>query len=148
MRTCPFFSVARHRPLGCRPSSVSLVRSSSVLAPTGSPVQFDSHSQATATPIIYKGPSKTPTSTSSFASLAARHPPRLQHAHTLTVLHTTRELVTRIFPQSSELSFWNAVLGEVSQEISRSNLTSNGDSVTIVGESLIGRNQSSLIHHL
>ncbi|KAH9963836.1 hypothetical protein BC827DRAFT_1375221 [Russula dissimulans] len=143
MRTCSLFSVGRHLPLGCRPS---LVRSSSVVTSTGSQVYLDSHSQATAAPIIYKGPSKTPTYTSSFASSAARHPLRLQHAHTLTALHTTRELITRILPQSSEISFWNAVLGQVSHEISRSNLTSNGDSVTIVvyavdefsgGESLV-----------
>ncbi|KAI9510941.1 hypothetical protein F5148DRAFT_1147222 [Russula earlei] len=106
-----------------------------------------SASTLTTTAPTYKGPSVSPAATSCFASIAARHPVRLQHAPTLTVLHTARELLARVLPpQSPELSFWNAVLCKVSDEISRSSLTSNREHVTIVvyavdefsgGESLV-----------
>ena len=136
MRTCPSSSIYRHlSPLRRRPVSYSLVHSCSALAATGSPVHLDSH--ATANPIHNlkaASSSALPISASSFASLTGQDPNRLQHARTLTALHTARELIARIFPsQSPEAYFWNKVLCEASDEISRSNLTSKGDRITIVG---------------
>ncbi|KAF8499617.1 hypothetical protein F5888DRAFT_1802113 [Russula emetica] len=129
---------------------MSLVLHLSALAATGSPVHLDSHATAIPTHNLKAAASSSstlPISASSFASLAAQHPNRLQHAHTLTALHAARELIARIFPsQSPESSFWNKVLCEASDEISRSNLTSKEDRITIVvyavdefsgGESLV-----------
>ena len=139
MRTCPSSSIYRHiSPLRRRPASYSFAHSCNALAVTGSPVQLDSHATAIPTHNLKAAaaavPSTLPISASSFASLAAQHPNRLQHARTLTALHTARELVARILPsQSPESSFWNKVLCEASDEISRSNITSKGDRITIVG---------------
>jgi hypothetical protein len=141
MRTCPSSSIYRHLShLRRRPVSYSLVHSCSALAVTGSPVHLDSHATAIPTHSLKASSSSSsssstlPTSAHSYASLAARDPNRLQHAHTLTALHTARELIARIFPsQSPESSFWNKVLCETSDEISRSNLTSKEDRITIVG---------------
>ena len=132
MRRCHSFSVRRLTPRSRQPVSCSPAHSSAALAPIGTPAYFDLH--ATTAP-IHNASSAFPTSISSFTSVAVRHPVRrLQHAHTLTVLHTARELMARILrPQSLELSFWNEVLCDVSNEISRSNLTSKEDKVTIVG---------------
>ncbi len=138
MRACSSSSIYRHlSPFRRRPVSYSLVHSCSVnaAASTRSPVHFDSHatvppSQNLKAPLSWTLSASTP----SFASLASQHPNRLQHARTLTALHTARELIARILPlQSPESSFWNKVLCEVSDEISRSNLTSKEDKVTIVG---------------
>ncbi|KAH9985813.1 hypothetical protein BJV74DRAFT_886171 [Russula compacta] len=104
--------------------------------------------------MLFSTPTPTPKALStylpptySFASLAAQNRIGLQHAHTLTVLHKTHELVARILPpQSLEQYFWNEVLDEVSHEVTRSNLTSKEDRVSIVfyavdefsgGESLV-----------
>jgi hypothetical protein len=135
MRTCSSFAVRRHFlpiSLSHRPVSCSLIHSCSVLAAsTESPVQFDS--QPAVVP-IHKSSPIPPTPTSSLASSTTQHSERLQHAPALTVLHTTRELIARILPpESLELSFWNKVLCEVSDEITRSSLTSKQDSATIVG---------------
>lgn len=136
MRTCPSTSIYRHlSPLRRRPVSHSLVHSCSAFTVTGPPVHLDSHAIATPTNNLHASSSQTlPISASSFASLAAQHPNRLQHARTLTALHTARELIARILPsQSSESSFWNKVLCEASDEISHSDLTSKEDRITIVG---------------
>ncbi|KAI0256400.1 hypothetical protein BJV78DRAFT_1273232 [Lactifluus subvellereus] len=69
----------------------------------------------------------------SLAPLAAQRPNRLQHARTLTALYTARELIARILPpQSPELSFWDDVLREASDETSDSNLSSKEYRATIV----------------
>ncbi len=137
MRTCSSISIYRHlSTIRRRPVPCSLIHSSSTIAPTGSPspIHFDLHATAAPSHNSKTSSSTLPTSTSPFASLAAQHPNRLQHARTLTVLHTARELITRILPpQSPESFFWNKVLCEASDEISRSNLTSKGDRITIVG---------------
>ncbi|KAI0295845.1 hypothetical protein B0F90DRAFT_1669978 [Multifurca ochricompacta] len=72
------------------------------------------------------------TPASSFVSSAEQHSNKTQHAHTLTALHTARELVTRVLPQSSESLIWNEVLRDVSDETSRSNLTAEEDKISIV----------------
>ena len=132
MRTCSSFSIYRHlSPFRHRQVPNSLVFSSAI-APAGSPVHFDPHARAG--PTHEASSSAFSTSTPSLTSLAAGHPTGLQHARTLTALHTARELIARILPpQSPESSFWNKVLCEVSEEISRSNLTSKEDKISIVG---------------
>src|ERR1700679_795755 len=135
MRTCPSSSIYRHlSPLPCRPVLYSLVHSYSALAATRSPVHLDSHATTIPTHNVKAASSSSlPISASSFASLSAQDPNRLQHAPTLTALHTARELIARVFPsQSPESSFWNKVLCEVSDEVSRSNLASKEDWITIV----------------
>jgi hypothetical protein len=132
MRRWHSFSLCRRlAPLNRRPVSCSPIHSSAQLAPTASQPHFDSQTSVTST----HDASSTPSSSkSSITSVTARHPNRLQHGHTLTVLHTARELIARILPpQSVELSFWNDVLCDVSNEISRSSLISKEDKVTIVG---------------
>jgi hypothetical protein len=144
MRTCPSSSIYRRiSPLRRQPVSYPLVHSCSAFAAAGSPVHLDRldfHATAIPTHSLKAGSSSSsssstlPISASSFASLAVQYPNRLQHSHTLTALHTARELVARILPsQSPESSFWNKVLCEASDEISRSNLTSKEDRITIVG---------------
>ncbi|KAI0279483.1 hypothetical protein BGY98DRAFT_1185979 [Russula aff. rugulosa BPL654] len=140
MRTCPSSSYYRHlSPLRRRPVSYSLVHSCSALAATAFPVHLNSHATAIpthtlkASSSLSSSSSTLPISASSFASLAAQHPNRLENSRTLTALHTARELIARIFPsQSPESSFWNKVLCEASDEISRSNISSKEDRITIV----------------
>jgi hypothetical protein len=127
MRRWHSFSLCRRlAPLNRRP-----IHSSAQLAPTGSQPHFDSQTSVTAN----HDASSTPSSSkSSSTSAAPRHPNKLQHGHTLTVLHTARELIARILPpQSVELSFWNDVLCDVSNEICCSSLISKEDKVTIIG---------------
>src|SRR6266581_1074840 len=112
MRRWHSFSVCRRLvPLNHRPVSYSLVHSSTGPgpAPTASPAHIDSKAGTSAP--THHVLSTSPTCASPFTPVAARHPTRLQHAHTLTVLHTARELISRILPpQSLELSFWNDIL--------------------------------------
>ncbi|KAI9442631.1 hypothetical protein H4582DRAFT_1929692 [Lactarius indigo] len=83
--------------------------------------------------VAHKVSSTPPVLKSSFASSTTKPQDKLGHASTLTALHKARELVTRILPpQSPELSFWNDILRDVSDETSRCSLTSNGENITIV----------------
>ena len=132
MRTCPAFSVCSHlayygrRGVGHHDLTWLTARKASA------------HSRFHATAAItHKASSTPPVLKSPFAASTTTQPQdRLGHASTLTALHKARELITRILPpQSPELSFWNDILRDVSDEISRPSLTSNEEKITIVGMS-------------
>lgn len=119
MRTCPSFSLRGH--------IVSYPRHRVVYSLFRAPSTLSFPRQATS-PLIHRA------SSTSSASPTAQPQNRLQHARTLTALHTARELITRILPpQSPELSFWDDVLREASDETCGSNLSSKEYRATIVG---------------
>ncbi|KAH9046088.1 hypothetical protein EDB84DRAFT_742205 [Lactarius hengduanensis] len=124
MRTCPAFSVRGHLTYYSRRG---VGHDLSWLAAGKASV----HSRFYATAAVaHEPPSilKSP-----FTSSTTQPLDRLGHASTLTALHKARELVARILPpQSPELSFWNDILRDVSDETSRCSLTSNEEFITIV----------------
>ena len=129
MRSCPTFSVCSHlahysrRGVGHDLAKLAATRRSSV------------HSRLYATAAVaHESPSTPSVLKSPFASSSTQPPYKLGHASTLTALHKARELITRILPpQSPELSFWNDILRDVSDETCRCSLTSNEEKITIVG---------------
>ena len=131
MRSCPTFSVCSHlahysrRGVGHDLAKLAATRRSSV------------HSRLYATAAVaHESPSTPSVLKSPFASSSTQPPYKLGHASTLTALHKARELITRILPpQSPELSFWNDILRDVSDETCRCSLTSNEEKITIVGMS-------------
>src|SRR6266702_3977242 len=130
MRTCPTFSICGHLAYYSRRG---VGHDLSWLAAGKASV----HSRFYATAAIAHKASSTPSVLKSpFAFSATQPQDRLGHASTLTALHKARELITRILPpQSPELSFWNDVLRDVSDETCRSSLTSDEEKITIVGTS-------------
>lgn len=128
MRTCPTFSVCGHLAYYSRRGAghdLSWLAARKAAA----------HSRFyAAAAIAHKASPTLSVPQSPFASSATQPQNRLGHASTLTALHKARELITRILPpQSPELSFWNDVLRDVSDETSRSSLTLNEEKITIVG---------------
>ncbi len=130
MQTCPAFSVCRHRAYYTRRG---LSHDLSWLA-SGT---CSSHSRLYATaPVARNAPSTPAIPKSPFISSATQPQDRLGHAPTVTALHKARELITRILPaQSPELSCWNDILRDVSDETCRCSLRSSKEKVTIVGMS-------------
>ncbi|KAH9062455.1 hypothetical protein EDB87DRAFT_304621 [Lactarius vividus] len=126
MRTCPAFSVRGHLAYYSRRG---VGHDLSWLAAGKASVHSRFYATAAVahkhpTPSILKSP---------FASSTTQPQDRLGYASTLTALHKARELVARILPpQSPELSFWNDILRDVSDEASRCSLTSNEENITIV----------------
>ncbi|KAF8260964.1 hypothetical protein EI94DRAFT_1810985 [Lactarius quietus] len=127
MRTCPAFSVCSHLAYyGRRRAGHDLAR----LTARKAPVQ--SRFYATAA-VAHKASSTLSVLKSPFASSSTQPRDKLGHASTLTALHKARELITRVLPpQSPDLSFWNDILRDVSDETCRCSLTSNEEKITIV----------------
>ena len=128
MRSCPTFSpcshLARYSRRGVGHDLARLVATRRAC-----------RSYATAA-VAHKSPSTPSVLKSPFASSSSQPPDKLGHASTLTALHKARELITRILPpQSPELSFWNDILRDVSDETCRCSLTSNEENITVVGMS-------------
>ena len=139
MRTCPTFSLCSHLVYYGRRGA------GHDLALLGASVH--SRLYATAT-IAHKAPSTSPVLKSPFAPSATQPHDKLGHASTLTALHKARELVTRVLPpQSPELSFWNDILRDVSDQTSRSSLPFDKEKITIVGMSEVPVFRSELRAH-
>ncbi|KAI0268870.1 hypothetical protein BC834DRAFT_968281 [Gloeopeniophorella convolvens] len=125
MQPCPGFPARAQLASHSRRIAHNLLGSRTHHALSAKAIRF----HATAAALAQKTPSATPAQTAP----PAVAPNKLQHAQALTALHTARELIPRILPpQSPELSFWNGVLRDVSEETSRASLTSQGDNVTVV----------------
>ncbi|KAI9455427.1 hypothetical protein BJY52DRAFT_1121925 [Lactarius psammicola] len=129
MRTCPAFSTCGHLAYYSRRG---VGHDLSWFAARKAAASVYSHFYATAA-IAHRASPNPSVLRSPFASSVTQPQDKLGHASTLTALHKTRELMTRVLPpQSPELSFWNDILRDVSDETCRSSLTSTGEKITIV----------------
>ncbi|THH19843.1 hypothetical protein EW146_g1376 [Bondarzewia mesenterica] len=107
-------SIIHRRPGGCNPFRhicLSAVRCGPALSPASS------HS-LTSSPFLPPLPSATSSRHTASQSSPTLPSQRLQNAHIITALHTTRALLPSILlPDSPELLFWNSLLLNTSQEL-------------------------------